>query len=410
MGIFDQLKSSANMAAEKAKQVADAAKVGYEQKKATNEAYRNMMETEASRINEEIRVAIESNQSEIGLFGDIKKEELLKFTKEFFERILLPASSVSASKIAMYPNISGNKTINKFIESLTDYSVDETALVYLAIERKQGLLLTDKALYYSIVLPQDSSFFAKGRIPCEKIEKIYFEESGNVYNFKCNDYVLMSFVMSKSVTEDVLGLNNYFESIEKHDFEITDDEVDELIRKKISDKVYEEVKRFFVYDDEKLIYFAWGLDSLTAKDYIFCTNKQIVRVDRELLGATANVRQFYYEDINAASTEQNSSSGDLSGFLLETAITSMMKVCDLKLNVSSTEIKIKNLFKIEADRVVAIYHQYRRLLKEESKQSNVVIQQQVDPMEQIKKLHEMKELGIVTQEEFDAKKKQILGI
>lgn len=74
MGIFDQLKSSANMAAEKAKQVADAAKVGYEQKKATNEAYRNMMETEASRINEEIRVAIESNQSEKGLFGDIKKK------------------------------------------------------------------------------------------------------------------------------------------------------------------------------------------------------------------------------------------------------------------------------------------------------------------------------------------------
>lgn len=31
-------------------------------------------------------------------------------------------------------------------------------------------------------------------------------------------------------------------------------------------------------------------------------------------------------------------------------------------------------------------------------------------MEQLKKLHEMKELRIVTQEEFDAKKKQILGI
>ena len=88
----------------------------------------------------------------------------------------------------------------------------------------------------------------------------------------------------------------------------------------------------------------------------------------------------------------------------------MMKICNLKLNVSSTEIKIKNLFKIEADRVVAIYHQYRKVLKESSKQSNVVIQQQTDPMEQLKKLYEMKELGIVTQEEFDAKKKQILGI
>jgi len=410
MGIFDQLKSGANMAAEKARQVADAAKAGYEQKKATNEAYRNMMEAEAARINETIRVAIESKQSEKGIFGDIEKEELLKFTKEFFERILLPASSVSVSKIVMYPNISGNKAVNKFIESLADYSEEETALVYLAAEKKQGLLLTDKALYYSIALPQDGSFFATGRIPCEKIEKLSLEKTENVYNFKCDDYVLMSISASKSVEEDAQGLNNYFESIEKHDFEITDDEVDRLIRRKISDKVYEEVKRFFVYDDEKLIYFAWGVDSLTAKDYIFCTDRQIVRVDREMLGATANVRQFYYEDINAASTEQNSSSDDLSVRLLETALTSMMKICNLKLNVSSTEIKIKNLFKIEADRVVAIYHQYRKILKESSKQSNVVIQQQADPMDQIKKLYEMKELGIVTQEEFDVKKKQILGI
>lgn len=410
MGFLDKLKEGATAAAEKAKNIAETAKATYEQKRAEEEAYRQKMEAETAQRSEEIKKAIESSQNGKGFFDGISKDELLKFTKDFFDKILLPASSVSASKILMYPNIEGDKKFGKFTSSVSEYNSSETALIYLRAEGKQELVLTDQALYYSIAMEQDKKYFAKGRIPCEKIESFRIEKTDATYNLMCDNYLLAGFSADKATTEDFIGLGNYFDCIAKHDFEITDEEVDILIREKISSKVYEEVKKYLVYDDEKLVYFAWGVDSLSAKDYIFCTDKQIVMINREMLGATANIKQFYYEDINSASVEQNAKSDDLTVALIETAITAATKTCDLVLSVAGSTLRINTLFKIEAERIVAVYHHYRKQAKTSASQPTVVVQQQIDPMEQLKKLAEMKDMGIITQEEFDAKKKQLLGL
>lgn len=113
------------------------------------------------------------------------------------------------------------------------------------------VVLTDKALYYSIAMEQDKKYFAKGRIPCEKIESFRIEKTDAAYNLMCDDYLLAGFSVDKATTEDFIGLGNYFDCIAKHDFEITDEEVDTLIREKIGSKVYEKVKKYLVYDDEK---------------------------------------------------------------------------------------------------------------------------------------------------------------
>lgn len=406
---LSKMKEAANSAVDKAKGAVDSVKANYEQKKAEDEAHRAEMEAEAARRSEEIKAAIEGTSNSKGFYDGINRDELLKFTKEFFDKILLPASSVAASKIMMYPNIAGDKKFDKFVASLSEYDKGETALFYLRAEGKQEFVLTDKALYYSIALEQDAKFFAKGRIPCEKIEKFHIDKTDAAFEFKCDDYLLASFSVDKAATEDFVGLNNYFECIAKHDFVITDEEVDRLIREKISASVYEEVKKYLVYDDELLVYFAWGLDSLSAKDYIFCTTKQIVMVNREMLGATANIKQFYYEDINSASTEQNAKSNDLAVALIETAITAATKTCDLVLSVAGSVLRINTLYKVEAERIVAVYHHYRKEAKTAAAQPAVVVQQ-ADPMEQLKKLAEMKEMGIITAEEFEAKKKQLLGL
>lgn len=404
MGLFDKIKDGAVAAAAKAKEAAETAISNYEQKKAE-------MEEATIRRTEEIKSAIEGFDNGKGFFDGISRDELLKFTKDFFDKILLPASSVSLSKISMYPNVSTNEGCKKFLNAITDYVSDETTLFYLRTEGKQEFALTDKALYFSLVMEQDKKYFSKGRIPCEKIEKFHVDKTESSFEFKCDNYTLATFAIDKSTSEDFVGLNNYFTCISNHDFDITDEEVDKLIREKITDKVYEEAKRYFVYDDELLVYFAWGLDSLSAKDYIFCTNKQIVMIDREMLGATANIKQFYYEDINSASVEQNSKSSDLSVALIETALTSLTNNCDLVLNVAGSAIKINSLYKIEAERIVSIYHHYRKLAKTAATQPTVVVQQQAaDPIEQIKKLSELKDMGIITQEEFDIKKKQLLGL
>ena len=51
-------------------------------------------------------------------------------------------------------------------------------------------------------------------------------------------------------------------------------------------------------------------------------------------------------------------------------------------------------------------------LKEEMHQSSQPVQQAKadDPYEEVKKLKELLDMGIITEEEFDLKKKNILGI
>lgn len=409
MSFFDKLKENANAAVEKAKNAAATAKANYEQKKAEEEQHRKDMEELANSKTDAILSAIKAYQNDGSFFKNTNKEELLAFTKEFYDKILMPANSVSKSKIQMYPYID-DKQIGKFNLVWSGFGADETAIVYLKAEKKQEIVITDKNLYFSTALDEDPKFFSKGSISCDEISRFSVAKNENVFEFKCDEFVLASFVADKTVTEDFITLENYFEAIVNHDFVITDEEVDQLIREKIGEKVYAEVKKYMVYDDELLVYFAWGLDSLSAKDYIVCTNKQIIRMDREMLGATANVKQFYYEDIVSASTEQNATSNDLTVALLETAITAATKTCTLVITTAGAGLRIDTLYKSEAERIVAVYHHYRKEAKKATAQPQVVVQQQAaDPLEQLEKLSKMKEMGIITEEEFNEKKASLLS-
>ena len=133
-------------------------------------------------------------------------------------------------------------------------------------------------------------------------------------------------------------------------------------------------------------------------------------MDREMFGATANIKQFYYEDIVSVSTEQNAKSNDLTGALIETALTAATKTCDLVITTAGAGLRINTLFKVEAERVVAVYHHYRKEIKTASSQPQVVVQQPTaDPLEQLEKLSKMKEMGILSEEEFNEKKAALLS-
>ena len=62
----------------------------------------------------------------------------------------------------------------------------------------------------------------------------------------------------------------------------------------------------------------------------------------------------------------------------------------------------------EAERVVAIYHQCRKEQKQAASQPTV-IQQQPDVLDQIQKLAALKESGILSEEEFNQKKNELLS-
>lgn len=419
MGLFDKFnkddliakaKSVAGSASETVKNTVNSAKAGIEQKKAEQAAHNAEMEEKAAAKAQEIINAIKAYSNNGGVFDKVSTAEMLSFTKEFYDKIFMPANSVSKSIVSMHPYIEA-KQLEKVTKEFSDYDSSETPVILIRAENHRLILITDKALYFKLSLEEDAKFFARGKVPCSEISRFSVEMGETTSSFKCDEYVLATFTANKVTTEDFTSLDNYFRSIETQDFVITDEEADKLIRQKIGEKVFAEVKKYMVYDDERLVYFAWGLDSLSAKDYLVCTDKQILIVDREMFGATANIRQFYYEDITSASVVQNSNNADLACFLIETAVTAATKTCDLVLTVAGATVRINTLFKVEAERVVAVYHQFRKSIKTAASQPQVVVRQAAaaDPIEQIKKLKDMLDMGIISEEEFNQKKSELLS-
>lgn len=422
MGIFDKFnkdelldkaKSTIGNTTQAVKGKVEETKNAYEQKKAEKAEFEKEMTDKAKQFSQEIMDAILSYSNENSLFGESNSKEIQSFTKNFYDKIVLPASSVQHTRIQMHPFIA-SKTLEKFSRNVSVFNDSEVALLYIKADHKQELLLTEKALYFVLNCTENEKYLSKGRIPVEEISEITFAigEDKEVSTVLCDKYELAGFKTDKVIREDFIALSEYFKRIREHDFEITTKQVDQMIRQKIGTKVCTELKKYMIYDNEEFVYFAWGLNSLSAKDYIVCTTSQIIVMDRELLGATANVKQLYYEDITSASTEQNSNSNDLTKYLLDTALTAATKTCDLNLSVAGSQLRINTLFKVEAERVVQVYHEYRKMAKQAA-QPQVIIQQQntandVDVIEQIQKLKGLQESGIITEEEFNQKKAVLL--
>lgn len=330
-------------------------------------------------------------------------DTILDFTKEYFEKLLLPANSVSASKITMYPH--ADKIKKKAQKAIKDYDVIETPVFEFDGNKGELLIMTPTKLYISITFPENTAFAGSLAVDLNQISQLDFVSEEDGYQVVCNGVAL--FIANNVSDFDKITIEEYVRRLKEKDFEITESEIDKIIKDKIGDKIVKIIKQY-IFDDELLVYFAWGMDNITAKDFVVCTNKQILMLDREMLGATKNIKQFYYEDITSMSTDQKTNG------LIDFALTAAFKLCNITIYVSGAQEKIQTLFTYEAERVVRIYQEYRRSIKMDERNARQVVVQQSTPVEddvfaKLEKLNKLKEAGILTEEEFNAKKAELLA-
>lgn len=417
MAFMDKMKDMAEKAKSTMESAAQTTKEKYEQikqeneeKKAQREAYIAEMEGKAAEYGKSLcNQVIESGSATTESFmAQIAEDELLTFTKDFYEKMVLPGSKASVSCIIMHPYID-EKKIKAIPKKLSVYDGTEMPLLYMNEAGGQQFLLTRNNLYFKVCLAEDKKFYAQGVIESKYIDGIRIENGESECSLKVNEVTFATIKIRDVYKQDFITLNEYFKNIVEQDFEIVPEEIDRLIHEKIGDNIYQHIKKYMTYDDELVMYYAGGLDSLAAMDYIACTTKQIIIVNREMLGATSNIKQFYYEDITSMATEQNSKSDDLLVAVIDSALTAALKVCDLIIMVAGAKEKISTLYTIEAERVIAIYHEYRKELKKGNQPTQTIIQQkEPDVLEQLEKLSKLKDSGILTEEEFNQKKAILL--
>lgn len=419
MGFMDKLKETAEKAAQKANEVKDSAMDTYDrmkdangQKKAERQAYIAGMEEEIKQYSSNLidSICFGYSEDKDKFWGDGSREEIDKFTKDYYEMLVLPGSRPNISCLTMAPYID-EKALKKFANK---GGVDlEGAVPHIFIKdgNDTGIVITSDLIAFKFRYEKDNSFFVNGTIPIKCINTFVMEINDTSADVLINGIKLTTINIKGSYRQDFISLNYYFECLKKQDFTIDRQEVNDQIRAKIGEKIYAQVKKYFIDDDEQLLFYAGGVDSLTAVDYVACTDNQLIFVNREMLGATANVKQFYFEDVTSMSTIQNSKSSDFLTAIIDTAFTAAFKICDLEVSVAGAKENINTLYLVEATRIISIYHEMRRNAKKAAAQP-VQVQSapaQPDAIEQIQKLAALKDAGIITEEEFAAKKTELLS-
>ena len=399
-------KETAANAAASAANAANAAKAKMDEKKQQMDAQKAERERiraeKQAQADQETQQMLEAMSAESGDLLQVDTKQLLSFTAEFYDKLYLPAHSVSASKLLFHPL---DQKINKYAQKeFPEYNpANESPIFMILGKNQQKVFLSSRALYFKKAFDEEATFFCVGNIPIDKIKTLSYQKDGDNYIFSCNQVIILN---SKNGFElDINAFQLYISRIQNRDFAITNEQIDALIKEKIGDKILEIVQEY-VYEDELLLYFAWGCDSITAKDFIVCSDKQMVVLDREAFGLTKNVKQFYYEDVTSMATLQETNG------LLDLALTAALSVCDLEISVAGAKERLNTLYPYEAEKAVKVYRECRRNIKESNKQPQVVVQSSapaVDIVEQIQKLNGLKEAGILTEEEFNIKKAELLA-
>ena len=414
MGFLDSLKDAAKVAKETAKSAAHQATAKMEAAKDARAAEAAAREEAARKAREEAeanskikcdKILSGKDATKTGIFAINSMADTLAFTKEYMKKLVLPASSLKVSKLKMLPYTEDKVTRRDVLKRFADLP-DSEQIIFLLDNNttKEYLTVTTEFLYARIALEDNPQFFYNIKIPLAEITSIGFETEGETNKILCNGELLFC-IPARLRETDFVNLKYYFECLEKSDFEITEQEIDKFIHEKIGDEAYNEAKKY-MEEDELIIYFAWGVDSITAKDFLMCTTRQFVMLDREVFGVAQNVKKFFYEDIVSMSTEQANSDS-----LTVTLLNAALKLCDLTIFTAGTNLKIQTLSTTEAERVVEIYNLYKRLAREEAKKPIVVQQAEkaIDPLEQLEKLQKLKDAGGITEEEFATKKADLLA-
>ncbi len=400
-------KETASNAMTSAMNAADSAKEMINEQKAKIEAER----AERERVRAELQAQADSeaeifeaqfSQTEGTLFA-FDKQALKAFTEDYYDKLYLNTYGKAGDSFFW---CSHSKKVDKIIKkNFATYFVNDESLLVIIDHVGTVCMLTDKNIYLKKEYG-DGTVNCIIRISVDNIESLSYLKDGDEYVFSCNDIEL--FRTKYESDKNSQSFNDYITRIKERDFEISEKMIDSIIRARIKPAVKKIVDEY-VFDDELFLFCADGYDGDTANDYIICTDKQIVIIDRETFGLTKNVRQFFFENINSMATKQ-----ETEGFFDLTM--SLLGSCKLEINAGGAKETIDKIYNYEAEKIIRIFREKKRQIKENANKPQVIIQQvpeqkpaEDDPISLLQKLATLKDAGIISEEEFNAKKVELLS-
>lgn len=404
MGLKDLFKDVTDLA----KESIDSIQADLALKKEEQERLRAEMEqrikTYTDTLMEQLLNPADAPESGLINAGD---DEVLAFTKNFYEKLLLPANSPAVTRIDMYPD--EDKALKNILKTFPTYNIEEKFLFQFKDSKGQMILLTTSNLYFKILFPENNSFFAVASIPREKLFCITLNQGEEHCTLLVNTITLITTPVEEVKSIDIITLTEYLRRLHNHDFVIDDAQISAFIASKLDPTTLEIVNNF-LEPDEKLVYFAWGLGRLFSKKFITCTSHKIVLSDRDL----GTKKSFPYDQILSLTTQLSTVS------FLDLSLTMGMNPNDTEIKTADTIETISILYAREAQQIIQIYNAHKPAgvtpaapdqSASEPSQTDTPVTEAApeDPIAMIEKLAGLKEKGIISEEEFNQKKQELLA-
>lgn len=246
MGFNDLLKKAKDTASN----AANTAKAKYDEKKQAMDAQKaereRIAEEMCGKANEQTNELLNALNANTGDMFAIDKKQLIDFTAEYYDKLYLPAHSVSSSKLSFHPL---DKKIQKAAQKeFPEYTnMAETPVFMISGKNHQCVFMSADYLYFKKCLPDSTDYCSVGKIPVSSISSLDYSQNGDCYIFSCNGVELMN--TNSGFLLDLNAFSDYSQRIANRDFVITDEQIDALIKTKIGENILK-IVREYIPDDE----------------------------------------------------------------------------------------------------------------------------------------------------------------
>ncbi|WKY45248.1 SHOCT domain-containing protein [Eubacteriaceae bacterium ES2] len=314
-----------------------------------------------------------------------QSDVIVSYTEAFYQFFYLPANNTASSKLTFYPDHQkALKSIKKYFSTYTD---DEQFLMQFKDDQGQSLVLTTGGIHFKVLFPENSAFYAIGKLEKKNLSNLNLVDTEDSLAFLINGYPLILIPKTSLNQTDTLSLFAFLKRLNVGDFVITNDQIHDFILSKL-DSLHVEQVTAHLASQEKLLYFAWGLDNMNSNKFLICTTAKIFIYDEEI----SLEREFFYNEITDMTTEPSSIN------LFDLSLSIGVNPNDIIIKSANETETISILYQKEAQHVINLFSKYKTLSNTND-----------DPLTLLEQLGTLKEKGILTEDEFLEKKKELLS-
>ncbi|MDI3536085.1 MAG: PH domain-containing protein [Eubacteriaceae bacterium] len=310
---------------------------------------------------------------------------IVSYVEAFYQFFYLPANNTASSKLTFFPD--HEKALKSIKKYFSTYSDDEQFLMQFKDDQGQSLVLTDDGLHFKVLFPENSAFYGIGKLEKANLSNLNLVDSEDSLAFLVNGYPLILIPKTSLNQTDTLSLFAFLKRLNAGDFVITNSQIHDFILSKLDSQHVEQVTAH-LDSQEKLLYFAWGLDNMNSNKFLICTTSKLFIYDKEI----SFEKEFFYKEITDLSSQPSSIS------LLDVSLSIGINPNDIIIKTAKDTETISILYPKEAQHVIDLYKKYKTLNETND-----------DPMTLLERLGVLKEKGILTEDEFLEKKKELLS-